>query len=47
MLTRYYSSQGLEIDDVFKFKTAAERAAFKNTNDQKKLITCKRLLNLQ
>ncbi len=46
ILTRHYSSQDLKIDDVFKWKTDAEAAYFKEATVDEKITTCKRLFNL-
>ncbi|MCG7567855.1 hypothetical protein MHM95_16405 [Pseudoalteromonas sp. CnMc7-15] len=45
ILTRYYSSRDSDIDYVFKWKTDAEGAYFREADEQEKLLVCKRLIN--
>jgi hypothetical protein len=44
ILSRHYSSQELEIDEVFKWKTDAEIKKFKAANKPEKIEACKNLL---
>ena len=44
ILSRYYSSQELEIDEVFKWKTDAEKKYFEAASNSKKIEVCKNLL---
>jgi hypothetical protein len=44
ILSRHYSSQELEIDEVFKWKTDAEIEYFKTASKLEKIEACKNLL---
>ena len=44
ILSRHYSSQELEIDEVFKWKTDAEIKYFKAASKPEKIEACKNLL---
>ena len=43
ILTHYYSSQDLNIYEVFKWKTDAEEVYFKEANEKEKSTICKRV----
>ena len=44
ILSRHYSSQELEVDEVFKWKTDAEIKYFKAASEPEKIEACKNLL---
>ena len=44
ILSRHYSSQELEVDEVFKWKTDAEIKYFKAASEKEKIQACENLL---
>ncbi|MCF2859795.1 hypothetical protein L1286_20135 [Pseudoalteromonas sp. SMS1] len=44
ILTRHYSAQGADIDELFNWKTDAEMDFFKAGTQQEKLVICNRVI---